>query len=396
MLHVRPTAVAGADIRRCPVAVDIALIVNGRRYKGFTSIRVTLSIESLCGSFALEVSDRWGGQEDPLPIVEEDECEVQIGGKTLITGFVDSADIAVSGSSRTLSITGKDRAAAIVECSAVLQGGSAIATPAAKESPSFDPTKHGKDSAKYTFANLDVVDFARQVCRPFGIPVSVQPGLSFKPVAKIVISPGDKGWDALKRVAETAGVLVISDGRGGIRITRAGTARATQLTEGHNILSGSVKRDATNRYRTYVVSTQMPGTDQASGAATQIEASATDEDVRRASRILMILPDKGYTTAQARQRADWEARNRAARAVTVTIGVQGWLQPNGELWPLNALTRVKALRVDGDMLISQVEYTIGDGGQVTQMHLVRPDAFEPEPTAVTSGQGGWDELRGGV
>lgn len=381
------------------MAVDVALIVNGRRYGGWKSVRVTLSIESLAGSFALDVSDRWGGDEDPLPIVEEDECEVEIGGRTLITGFVDSADISVSGSSRTLSFTGKDRAAAIVECSAVLQGGSAIAKPVQKEGAAFDPTKHGKDSAKYSFTNIDVVEFARQIARPHGIPVSVQPGLAFKPVPKIVISPGDRGWDALKRVAETAGVLVVSDGTGGIRITRTGTARATQLTEGFNILSGSAKRDATNRYRTYVVSTQMPGTDDAAGEATQIQASATDQDVRRASRILMILPDKGYSTADARKRADWEARNRAARAMMVTIGVRGWLQPNGELWPLNALTRVVAprtLRVDGDMLISQVEYTISESGQFTQLRLVRPDAFEPEPTAVTSGQGGWDELKGGV
>lgn len=382
------------------VAVDFALKVNGRRYSGWESMQVTLSIERLAGSFSAEVSDRWGGQEDPLPIVEEDECEVEVGGKTLITGFIDAPRIAVSGSRRSLSFTGKDRAAAIVECSAVLQGGSAIAKPEAKEGAAFDPTKHGKDSAKYSFTNIDVVDFARKICRPFGVPVSVQSGLTFTPVPKIVISPGDKGWDALKRVAETAGVLVVSDGTGGIRITRAGTARATQLTEGHNILTGSVERDATNRYRTYVVSTQMPGTDEASGEATQVQASATDEDVRRASRILMILPDKGYSTADARRRADWEARNRAARAMTVTIGVQGWLQPNGELWPVNALTRVVAptsLRIEGDMLISQVMYTIGDGGQVTQMNLVRPDAFEPEPTtAVTSGQGGWDELKGGV
>jgi prophage tail gpP-like protein len=382
------------------VAVDFALKVNGRRYIGWESIRVTLSIETLAGSFALEVSDRWGGDEDPLPIVEEDECEVEIGGKTLITGFIDAPEGSVSGNSRTLSFTGKDRAAAIVECSAVLQGGSAIAKPIETEGAAFDPTKHGKDAAKYIFANIDVVEFARQIARPHRIPVSVQPGLTFKPVPKIVISPGDKGWDSLRRVAETAGVLVVSDGVGGIRITRAGTARAAQLTEGDNILTGSFKRDATNRYRTYVVSTQMPGTDEASGEATQIQASATDEDVRRASRILMILPDKGYSTADARKRADWEARNRAARAMTITVGVQGWRQPNGELWPLNALTRVKAprsLRVDGDMLISQVEYSIREGGgQVTQLNLVRPDAFDPEPTAVTSGQGEWDELRGGV
>lgn len=381
------------------MSVDFALKVNGRRYSGWESMRVTLSIESLAGSFSFESSDRWGGQEDPLPIVEEDECSVEIGGKTLITGFIDAPRISGDRNRRSLSFSGKDRAAAIVECSAVLPGGSAIPKPLDKEGPAFDPTKHGKDAAKYAFTNIDVVEFARQIALPHRIPVSVQSGLSFKPVPKIVISPGDKGWDALKRVAETAGVLVVSDGLGGIRITRAGTARATQLTEGHNILSYSVERDGTNRYRTYVVSTQMPGTDEAAGEATTIQASATDEDVRRASRILMILPDKGYSTAEARQRADWEARNRAARATVATVGVQGWRQRNGDLWPLNALTRLKAprtMRIDGDMLITQVDYAIDAGGQVTQLRLMRPDAFEPEPTATTSGQSAWDELRGGA
>lgn len=386
------------------MSVDIALIVNGRRYYGFESGRVTRTMEGLAGSFALEVSDRWGGQEDPLPIVEEDACRIEIGevgqpGTVVIDGFVDRVRISADATNRRLSISGKDRAAALVECSATAQGAS-IKSGAAAGGGEIDPTRHSAESTKWIYTHVDVVEFARALAKPFGVPVAVQPGLASLPKASVlIVHPGESAFEALKRAAEAAGVIVMSDGVGGILITRAGTSRAASLIEGFNIVAGEVDRDATNRFHRYLITTQIPGTDEASGDATQVQAQAVDEDVRRTERTILIRPDKGYNTADARRRADWEARIRAARAVSPTITVQGWLQPNGTLWPLNALTSVQAprmLRLDGEMLISEVEYSIGAGGQMTQIHVVRPDAFTPEPQATVSGAGGWDELAKGV
>lgn len=372
------------------MAVDVVLIVNGRRYEGWKSVRVTRSIESLAGSFALEVSDRWGGQADPWPIMEEDECEVQIGGETVITGDIATRGISANATSRELRYTGKDRAGRLVKNSLLVSG--ATVSSKAGKTEDVDPTKHGAAAAKWTYTNIDLLAFCRAIAGPHGISVSMQPGLTLTKATKLVVSPGEKCFDAIRRVAEAAEVLVVSDGVGGIRITRTGTARATQLTEGENILEAAVEYSAEERYRHYLISTQVPGTDQASGSATNVEAQATDDDVRRASDVLLIRPDKGYSTADARRRADWEARNRAANAAKVSITVQGWRQPNGTLWPLNALCRVRAPRligVDGDLLISQVEYSYASGGQITKMNLVRPDAFTPEPQARVSGQGAW-------
>jgi prophage tail gpP-like protein len=388
------------------MAVDIALIVNGRRYSGFESMRATRTMEGLAGSFALEVSDRWGDDDgDPLPIVEEDACRVEIGepgkpGTVVIDGYVDGVDIDCDASNRRLSITGKDRAAALVECSATAQGAS-IKSGAAAGGGDIDPTRHSAESTKWIYTNKNLAEFARDLAKPFGVPVSIQPGLVVPHFPKLIVHPGDTAFEALKRAAEAAGVIVMSDAQGGILITRAGTSRATQLTEGFNILRASVKRDATNRYHRYLISTQIPGSDEASGEATQVQAQAVDEDVRRTHRTILIRPDKGYNTADARRRADWEARIRAAKSVMPSVTVQGWRQPNGVLWPLNALVTVKAprtIRVDGEMLISEVEYSIGPGpgGQLTRMNLVRPDAFEPEPQATVSGGGAWDELAKGV
>jgi prophage tail gpP-like protein len=336
----------------------VTLLVGGFRYGGWKSVRVTRSIESLAGSFALEVSDRWDGDEAPWAIAEEDPCRVEIDGNVVIDGYVDKRSLSAAADSRTLAYTGRDRAAALVDNSAVL--------------------------AKWTFTQMTLADFAATLAKPFGVRVSVQAGLTLPKVPKIVVSPGDSAYEAINRAASEHGVMLVSDGAGGMLITRSGTDRAAPLIERKNILAASVDYDGAGRYRRYVIATQAAGTDESSGDATRIQGEATDEGVRRTDRVLLIRPDKGYTAADADARAHWEARIRAARAETVTVTVQGWKQPSGELWPLNELTHVQASRligVDGDMLISQVEHSIGDGGRITQLRLVRPDAFTPEPTA---------------
>lgn len=354
----------------------LELVVNGARYSGWKSIRVTRSVESLAGSFALDVSDRWDGSTAPWPIAEEDACKVEIDGIVVIDGFVGKRSLSAKKDSRTLSYSGKDRAAALVECSAVL------------------PT--------WTYYNVDLAAFATTLAKPFGITVSVEPGLALTKLPKIVVSPGDTAYEALRKAAAAEGVLLVSDGAGGMLITGPGTARATPLVEGQNILEASVEYDAEERFYQYTIVSQIPGTDEASGVATQIQAQATDEAVVRTDRTLLIRAEKSYSTADARRRIDWEARIRAAKAETVTVVVQGWRQADGTLWPLNALTHVKAPRligVDGDMRISQAELSVSsDGGRITQLRLVRPDAFTPEPKATVHASGSaWKELaKGGL
>lgn len=353
---------------------DVVLVVGGRRYGGWKSVRVTRSIESLAGSFSLDVSDRWGANSETWPIVEEDPCRVEISDTVVIDGFVHRRTPSASGSTRALGYSGRDRAAELVDCSAVL--------------------------AKWTMYDVNVADFARDLAAPFGIRVSVQPGLVLGKVRKLVTNPGDTVYEAIRRAASDAAVLIVSDGAGGVLFTGRGNTRASPLVEGGNILSCSLEYDGSDRFHRYVMLAQAAGTDEASGNATRIRAEAIDEAVRRKDRVLLIRGEKGYSVEEARRRVDWEARIRAARSETATVTVQGWTQPDGKIWPINALVKVEAPRllgVDGDMLISQVEYSVGNGGQVTQMRLVRPDAFTPEPTAKVKAAGGaWKELDRGA
>lgn len=355
------------------MAEPVSLIVDGLRYGGWKGIRITQSIENLAGSFTLEANDRWGENEG-WPIAEGDACQVQIGDQTVVDGYVDSVDLGGDANGRTLSYEGRDKTQDLVDCSVLVQ----------------DTSTKGN---KWTYRNIDIAAFAAAIAKPHGISVKVSPGLTLKKDPLLVAHPGETGFEAIKRAAASAGVLVVSDGQGGILITQSGTSRATSLREGENIKSGKTTRKSTDRFYRYLVSSQPPASDEESGEDLRVQGEATDLDVKRKNRTLVIRPEKGYNREGARRRADWEARIRAAKAQTANVTVQGWTQqPNGELWKANSIVNVFApwlLRIDGDMLISQVEFSVGDGGTITQLSLTRTDAFVPEPQAVVSGDGAW-------
>lgn len=359
---------------------SVRLVVGGRRYDGWKAARVTRSLESLCGSFDLEVTDRWR-DEEAWPIREEDPCTIDIDGDVVIDGFVGRRRGRISGDARDISFSGRDRAAAILDCSVLLDD--------------------------WTFRKANLVDIAARLAAQFNLEVTVQAGLVVpKGPAQVDVSPGDGALDVLAKQAAAAGVLITSSGEGGILLTRTGVTRAWPLVLGDNILDLDFDYDAEERFHRYVVMTQKAGSDHHNGDDLQVGAEATDSEVRRTERVLVIRPAEDVDAEYAQRLADWEARNRAARAEAVSVTVQGLRQPDGRLWEPNALSSVfaPAAGVAGDMLISQVEFSVdGQGGELTRLELVRPDAFVPEPTAVvkkSKSKGGkasnfWPEIADG-
>jgi len=178
-------------------------------------------------------------------------------------------------------------------------------------------------------------------------------------------------------------------------ITQGGTARTQALAEGDDVLlAGSVSYNGAERYHRYVVLASRPGSDTSSGDATRIRAEATDTEVRRTDRVLVIRPSTKMTAATARAHADWQARTRAAQAESVSATARGWKQRNNALWPVNHITRLQApaLGVDGDLLIAEATNTLdNNGGEITRMRLVRPDAFTPDPAATVKGAAEWKQ-----
>lgn len=357
----------------------IELKVNGQAYAGWKRVRVIRSIEAMAGAFELMVSDRWGSQDKAWPIREEDECTLSLDGETMITGYVDRRRMSVDAGNKDILVGGRDKTGALVDCSAVLT------------------------NWEYTGAQL--FDFARKICRPFEIDVvfSVRAGDKALPaLPKLVLSPGESAYDAIEKACRLRGVLAYSNAAGQLVLAQPGITRAqSALKYGVNVLAAQAEFDASARYRKYIALAQVPHTkddidDEA--VAVSVRGEATDPNVRRASRVLMVRADTEATWGYVKRRAQWEATVRAARSDTVSVVVQGWRQgPNLPLWAVNTLVDVDVpfIEVSGTMLITEAVYTRDESGTTTSLTLRRPDAFVAEPNVPTD-VGTWKRDASGI
>lgn len=340
----------------------VTLTVAGSIYEGWKSVQVTRGIEAASGKFDLEVSERWGILQ-PWPINPGDECTVAIDGSVVITGYVDERRVSFDADNHTLKITGRDKAGDLIDSSAALEGD------------------------KWELVKQPADRIVSEICKPHGIPVRVDPSVTLPPPQdRFPINPGETAFEAIDRICRLSGVLPVSDGHGGLVLTRSGSdSSATALVEGQNILAAEGSFTQSGRYGKYRVMGQHPGSDDFYGdPAAEVVAEAIDENARP-GRILIVRPEGIVTLKTAEERAAWEAIVRSARAGQVTVTVQGWQQqPGGALWEPNKLVRLQSamLGIDTQMLISQIRYSIDLGsGSTAKLSLKRPEAYTPRTSS---------------
>lgn len=350
----------------------IELLVGANAYAGWKRARVSRSIESVSGSFDLDVSDRWSSTAI-WPITQGDQCTLTVDDTPVIVGYVDRRSLSYGPSEHTISLSGRDKTGLLVDCSV--------------------------ETKQWEFRNITVFDLAHRIAEPFGVDVRLQSGITLSKVPKISVDPGDTAFEAIERACRFSGLLPISD-KGELLLTRPGSKIATtDLIEGKNIIGASADYDASGRYARYVVVGQIKGSNANNGAkSARVYGSATDPEVGRPERVLLVRPEGAVTPETANIRARWEASVRAARAASASVTVQGWTQSDGTVWPINALVRVRSPQLelnDQTMLIVSATYEISESGTTTTLDLKRPDAFNPEPITPKRKKkfSPWDELR---
>ena len=337
-----------------PADEKLELLVDGAAYAGWKSVSVTRSLETISGAFSLEVSDRWSGQARPWPIPPGARCEIRIGAETVLTGWVDEMNPSFSSSERSLTVTGRDATGDLVDCS-----------------PEISPSE---------WANLTLPQIVTRIAGDFGVKVAIENGAGMGGrFAKFTLQPGETAFAAISRACRMRAVLPVSDGVGGILLTRGGRKKAGDaLVQGENILSASAGYSLKERFSTYIVKGQQAATDQSYGAAAaHVRATAADEGVKRHRPLVIIAsgdPDGG---GSAQERARWEAIVRAGRSASAEMTVVGWRQSTGELWQPGLLVPVKCpwLGMDSEMVVSSVQHKKSASGTTTALSVTRPDAF---------------------
>ena len=357
---------------------DVQLKIADKLYGGWLSISIQRSIEQLAGQFSLGVTERWSGQSTPWPIRPGDACEVQIDGESVITGYVDDVEIAYDAGSHSMSVSGRDRTGDLVDCSAPIKNSS--------------------------WRNKTLLGVAEILCKPFGIAVRAETDVG-KEFPVFRANPGDSVFTRLDVGAQARGVLLVTDGKGNLVITRASNERIpATLRLGENVLSCATGFSHKDRHSTYTVTGQCESgktilrfsPDLMIAPDLHITCQEDDKLIRR-HRPLIIAQSSLDNIADACRRAKWEQSVRFGRSQTLRYIVQGWQYSPGQLWPINRLVSVQdnLLGIDDDRLIAGVSFTLDDGGMRTELTLVPPEAFAilPLPEEPDKGTGdNWNRI----
>jgi prophage tail gpP-like protein len=392
------------------MAARFELLCDGEIYGGWKEMRVTRSLEKASADFELTVSERWPIEGNAWQIFPGTACRIELEGDLVLTGFVDRYEPALDAGSHDVTCAGRSKTLDFVDCSIT-----------------------GVDGQ---FKGMLPGDLAILLAKPFGVEVVIEhPGT---PIDDAQVQQGETAFQMLERLTRLQELLITDDAEGRLVLTRAGAEKSSStLVQGGNLLTLASTHDDSERFSDYIVKAQRPADktkddwddvivprippglghgarfalERAAGskkktkpkALTEVIGTIKDDGVKRYRPKVLIAEGKA-DDAEAFKRADWEMRRRRAHAKKASVSVVGWHQEDGTLWKTNQMIWIKApyLGLDREMLISQVTFTYGAGGELAELDLVMPDVFLPDAKRKTAkskeesdGGGGDGDGKGG-
>lgn len=358
----------------------VSLLVNGWLYEGWVSVEVSRSIKEMAGQFTLKVSERWtGGHDGPASLMSwrirpGDACTLLYDGKPVITGYVDAYNPRYNATSHDVTIQGRSKTGDLCDCSAEA------------------------DLPKGELRNQKLDQIARRLTQPYGIGVKVEAdvGEAFDPVRSQL---GETVHEMLERYARPGAVALTDDEQGNLRLVHVkGGGAVAALIEGVNILEANATLRADNRHSDYEVKGQDHGTDKEFGRPVAQRASRAQDPAVKRHRPMRIVNETKTTRRHSKDRADWESSSRAGESVKVECQVVDWRTPGGKLWmPGDTVLLVSPmLAVERELAIESCRYKQNEGGTITTLSLVPPEALSP--TGRSSGGGSntdqaWSETK---
>ena len=350
------------------------LLIDGRRYGGWTSARVTRGLTRCATDFEIEVSERWAGQSQPWQILPFAKCEIFAGADRLMTGYVDRYAASGSATTHSVRITGRSKTMDLIDCM--------------------------PDIASGQFSGYTLAAIARAIAAVFGIEVVVQTPHADRTIPNANLEPAETAWAFLERLCRLVGVLATDDEHGRLVLTNVGETKALgALVYGRNITNYSGGPSGEKRWSHYILKGQAgigggggggalwsgaggiysPGA-PAGAVQTAQRVETRDPDVPR-YRPHIGLAESQMTLDQMRHRVEWQKRFAFGQSIAATITVPGWRQPNNTLWRVNQMVAVdcEMLGVKQDLLISAITWSLSEAGHETEFTLNPPAAFEPDP-----------------
>lgn len=359
----------------------VSVVIGGRRFAGWKSVRIEAGIEQVSRAFAMEVTETFPGSVSLDTFHAGDLVQVYIGADLVCTGYITSTPVSYDGKSVKVQIQGKSKTVDLVDCCPT----SAAVAPQSSESWQGVKGKSGtavsapKQPAT-SWKNQPTSVIMAALAAPYGVTVRDDVGIGEK-LANHTVNPGETVMASINRLITKDNLVVTDDAEGNLVIADPGGAGfcSDALVLGKNVLSASAAFDASKLFSDYIVLGQHKGTDEDFGAtAAQDRGVAKNPAVGRFR--LKVVKDSGQSAnLTCRERAAFERNYDQARFEAVTYTVQGWRQSTGALWPLNGRVVVtdSVLGANNrEYLISKLTFDLSSGGMTTKIECCDPRGYQ--------------------
>lgn len=369
----------------------ISLYIDGTLYNQWLSAEVSRDLKDFSGSFSFSFRDRYrsvkalkyASRGAPYKLKPGPAVDIRINDRTILKGFIEEVFPDIGDREASVSISGRDKTGDLIDCAAMTDG----------------PAE---------FKNVKLEEAAKRIAAPYGLTVRSEIDTG-DPFPRYSLDLAETGFSAIEKGARSRHALVLSDGVGGIVITRTGKTRAPAAIKlPGNALRASASFSHKNRHSETIVRGQgekagktrgnakldvtaeplAPGDRTASsGTATETERKGTvatgrarDDEITRHRPAVHLARSKADNVSTADE-ADWRMRTARATSEEVTYSVKGH-DVDGTLWQVNQMAEVTDdfLDVERDMLISKVTYIEDQAGRTTELSVVSPEAFDKSPT----------------
>lgn len=378
-----------------------ALVVDGQRYDAWTSVTITRDLGEIAGSFELELDDLGrtssalpaGLHGGGIPFAKFQEVELQLDGETVLSGYVDAVGPAIGAGTVGVRVSGRDKTGQLVDCAAA----------------PFGPVEYRK-------VRLEAL--ASTLCDPFGVTVTAEVDTG-DILDKVSIDTGETVMSVLEKYARKRAVLLVSDGVGGLVITRSGSGRAPgDIRCPGNVVSAQGQFDGREQFSPVVVKGQAehgggkrktaaaldrsaapleatPDAGADADAATGVESRATsimgvayDDTVPLWRPCVKTVRAKG-SLAEADTEAKWWVSTARGKAETVGYTLADW-RADGTLWRPNEMVMVADAYqlVEKDLLVAGVVYSYGSEGTRCELRVCGREAYELLAEGDDSGSSG--------
>lgn len=251
----------------------------------------------------------------PSVLAEGAPCSLTLGKDRVLTGQIDEFEHDISRQGISMRITGRDRAAPLVDCSAPF----------------------------VSMREATLAQILGQVVKPLGITQIEIRAAQAKTRRRIQIEPGQSAWEALLQVAEANGLWpwVEPDGRliiGGPDYSSKVVGRLIMREDGigNNVQRLSVRRSIANRYSQITVLGQHGQYDN-DGLDTKrahLRSVIQDETLARRGifRPKVVIDSSSENQDMATTRARKLLADSRLEGFEIRAVVMGHRADNGEVW----------------------------------------------------------------